>query len=242
MPRTHALQARKGEAATLNVRVTDAERARLARMAKRGGPETTVSDVVREAIARHLAFSSGNSPFLDVFGRVITDLADVEVHPIVVGMWAAAAHGYLTPTERFELVVREDEIDRLRHFLAARGAAEPARPLPFELGRRPWAMHFATTFDGVAANDLPTVRYCWDATWLDVVSLDTLIDHAPQTLPDYVHDALREIKAGTFHLDDGERGLIAWDAVGRFTASGAYSDPLSRPPHRFVDFRLVRDG
>ena len=75
-----------------------------------------------------------------------------------------------------------------------------------------------------------------------MLTLDALIEHSKATLPDYTHDALREVRAGTFHLDDGERGLIAWDAVGRFTASAAYSDPRSRPPHRFVDFRLVKSA
>lgn len=224
----------------VHLRVTDAERARLERMARREGEGTTISDVVRRAIASHLAFSSGRSPFLDVFGRFVTDLTDAGVRPILVGMWAAAAHGYLTPTERFDLVIREGDIAALRAFLAARGMPKPSRALPFEIGRRPWSVHFARELDGVLADELPTTTFKWDATTLDVVTLDALIAHGPRTLPDYVVDALREVKAGTHALDDGERGPIAWDAVGRFTASAAYSDPLSRPPHRFVDFRLVK--
>jgi hypothetical protein len=242
MPRTHALQARPGVATGLHLRITDAERARLERMARREGPGTTVSDIVRRAITSHLAFSSGPSPFLDVFGRVVTDLAAVSVRPILVGMWAAAAHGYLTPTEVFDLVVRDEDVPKLRVFLIARGMPDPDRPLPFEVGRRPWAVRFLTSFGGAPAASLATSAFVWNGTSLDVVTLDGLIEHGQSSLPDFAIDALKEVKAGTHHLDDGERGPIAWDAVGRFTASAAYADPLSRPPHRFVDFRLVKSA
>ena len=240
MPRTHALQSRPGAAAAVHLRITDAERARLVRMARREGPGTTVSDIVRRAITTHLAFSSGRSPFIDVFGHLVTAMTAAGVRPILVGMWAAAAHGYLTPTECFDLVIREGDLPRLRAFLDARGMPEPERPLPFELGRQPWAIRFDSAFGGVPAASLPTITSVWDATPLEVISLDALLELGAEALPDYAIDALREVKAGTHHLDDGERGPIAWDAVGRFTASAFYSDLRSRPPHDFVDFRLVK--
>ena len=238
MPRRHALQARPGASRALHVRVTDAERAGLERVARRTGPTTTVSEIVRRAIETQLSLASGRSAFFKVFARLVEDLADVDVHPILVGTWAAAAHGYLSPAKSFDLVVREKDLPRLLPFLAARGV-DIALLFPFSIGRSPWCVRLATTFDDRAPETLPTQGFSWGVASLEVVTLDGLLAHGASSLPDYVMDALQELKAGTHHLDDGERGVVAWDAVGRLTSSAFYPDRATRAPHKFLDFRLV---
>lgn len=237
VPRTHALQARPGSATILQVRLPDQDRARLERMARREPQRTTVSDVVRQAIQSHLLLSSGRSPFFQIFGHLIEDLADLQIRPILTGMWAAGAHGYLGPAEPFELLIRKADVGPLRRFLRARGLPNPSRSFPFIVGRRPWCVRFDVAYGGVTADKVPTETFSWETTSLEVLALDALIELGNASLPDYVIDGLQAIKDGTFHLDDGERGAVALDAVGRFTASAAYQDPKTHAPYRFIDFR-----
>lgn len=240
MPRSHALQARPGSATGIHVRVPDTQLAQLERVARRSNPAVTVSELVREAITNQLMAASGRSAFFKVFARFVEDLQEVDVRPILVGAWAAAAHGYLTPTESFDLVIREKDIEQLRLFLKARGVRK-VPPFPFRIGRSPWCVTLSRTFGGVVAEELPFETHAWDggATSLDTLTLDALLTLGASELPDYTMDALAQLKAGTHHLDDGERGVVAWDAVGRFTASAAYPDPQARGPYKFIDFREV---
>jgi len=236
MPRRHALQSRPGTARGIHVRLTDDEHRRLARLAKRREAPTTVSAVVRDAIQAHILTSDG-SPFFSVFGRLIEDLANVDVRPILVGSWAAAAHGYISPQSSLELAVRTDELPSLRSFLTARGARSEGS-LPLVFGREPWRVSFASSFGERAAEELPTVAFGWGAASLDTLTLEGLLELGRASLEEHVFDALHELRAGTHHLDDGERGAVAWDAAGRLTASAWYPDPLTRAPFRFIDFRI----
>jgi hypothetical protein len=236
MPRSHGLQARVGVSRNLNVRLTDAEHEGLSRL--RGDRRTTVSAVVREAIHDHLLFRSGDvtSAFFSVFAALIEQLVPAGVHPILAGRWAGVAHGYVHAVPHMQLLVRHDEVPALQRFVAARGGA-PAS-LPFSAGREPWCVHFLSDYGGVGCADLATTPFPCGRVALDVVTLEALLG-LPQVLEDFVVEDLSLLRAGEFDLDDGERGMVAWDLAGRLTASAYYSDPLSREPHRFVDLRLL---
>jgi hypothetical protein len=210
-------------------------------MARRLGPTVTPADVARTALVTHMTMAMSQSPFLMVFGRVLEDLVALSVRPIVVGRWAVAAHGYITPVEGLELAIRRSDVLHLRAYLAFRGSPAADRPLPFTVGHTPWSISFVTAFGGVSADDLPVESHGWGGTNVDVVTLDGLLQLPWSQVAeedDYVRDALQELKAGTHKLDDGERGVIAWDAVARMTCGLHPSDP-GKGKLRFVDFRDV---
>jgi len=226
---------------TIVVEVNEQEAARLLRMARRLGPAITPADVARTALVTHMTMAMSQSPFLMTFGRVLEDLVAMSVHPIVVGRWAVAAHGYLTPIEGgFELAVRQDEVPKLREYLAFKGSPDPHRPLPITVGHLPWSITFATSFGEVAASELPVEWHGWGGTNLEVLALDGLLQQrwSQEVEEDYVSDALRELKEGRHKLDDGERGVIAWDAAARMTCGLHPADP-GMGSLRFVEFREV---
>ena len=237
MPRRHALQSRAGPSRVLNVRLTDFEHDGLARLAtRRAGP--TVSQLVRRAVETHVLVADP-SPFFAVFARVVEDLAQLGVHPVLVGEWAAAAHGALSPSSKFELVVKAADVDALHSYLSARGTRRQARPLPFTVGREPWRIAFRPSYGGVPAEQLPATDVAWGGVGLAVLELGALLELGRSELEEHALDALEQLQAGTYDLDDGERGLVGLDAVGRLTASAWYPDPLTRDPHRFVDCRVL---
>jgi hypothetical protein len=226
---------------SIAVQVNEQEATRLLRMARRLGPTVTPAEVARTALVTHMTMAMSQSPFLMIFGRVLEDLVALGARPIVVDRWAVAAHGYITPVECLELGIRASDVANLRKYLAFRDCPASDRPLPFTVGHVPWSIRFVTGFGGLSADELPVESHGWGGTNVDVVTLDGLLrlpwsEEAEEE--DYVRDAMQELKEGRHKLDDGERGVIAWDAVARMTCGLHPPDP-GMGNLRFVDFRGV---
>jgi hypothetical protein len=195
-----------------------------------------LEDVLREAIQVHAISSDPRqtpSPFFTVFASVLEQMVAVEIRPVVVGRWAAAAHGYVHAIPTLQLAIRPEDEARLHAFVEARGGSP--RALPCAVGVSPWRIEFLPGFGALPTASLPTVQVFTGRVRLDVMTLDALLDQ-PAALETF-EVALQSLRNGTYKNDDGERGVVAWDFTGRLCGGAAKLDPRTEKPRNFVDFR-----
>ena len=236
MPRSHALQPRPGSARPLAVRFTDEQVEGLAHVAKANA--LTPSEVIRDAVDHHVLIRSQPmvSAFWTTYGATLEQLFVAGVRPVVVGLWAAVAHGYVAAAPRMQLVVADEERPNLTAFLDARGVRH--RDLPAAYGVEPWAIEFLPAWAGKSAPSLKTETLHCGRINVAVATLDELIRNIV-LLPSWTHDDLWALKDGTYRNDDGTRGEAAWDYAGRINASAAYASVRSSA-HFFIDFRRMQ--
>jgi hypothetical protein len=193
-------------------------------------------DVLREAIQAHAISSDPRqavSPFFTVFAGVLEQMVAAEIRPIIVGRWAAAAHGYVHAIPSLQLAIRDDDVERMQRFVVARGG--PRSELPFAVGVSPWRIEFLSGFGSLTTSSIPTTEVFTGRVRVDVMTLDALLGQ-PHALETFERD-LQRLRAGTYPNDDGERGLVAWDFTGRLCGGAAKLDERTTKPFNFVDFR-----
>jgi hypothetical protein len=195
-----------------------------------------IADVVLEAIQAHAVSSDprqDTSPFFTVFASVLEQMVAAQIHPVVVGRWAAAAHGYVHGIPSMQLAIRPEDVAQLQAFVAARGA--DAHELPFAVGVSPWRIEFLTGFGDMLTASIPTTPVFTGRARVDVMTLDSLLSQ-PAALETFEVD-LQRLRAGVYKNDDGERGVVAWDFTGRIVGGAAILDPRTAKPCNFVNFR-----
>ena len=233
MSRSHALQARAGSARPLAVRFTDGQLEGLARVAKK--VSLTPSELIRAAVDHQVLIRSQPmvSAFWTTYGATLEQLFVAGVRPVVVGLWAAVAHGYVAAAPRMQLVVADDERPALAAFLDARGVRP--RDLPAAFGVEPWAIEFLPEWAHKGAHAIKTETVHCGRIDVAVAQLDELLRNIV-LLPTWSHEDLWALSDGTYRNDDGSRGEAAWDYAGRMNASAAYSSERGGA-HFFIDFR-----
>lgn len=233
MPRSHALQARAGSARPVAIRFTDEQLAGLAHIAKKGSLSS--SEVVRAAVDHQILIRSqaSVSAFWTTYGTALEQLIVAGVRPIIVGLWAAVAHGYVAAAPRMQLVVADTEREALNAFLSARGVRP--RELPVAYGVEPWVIELLPSWGSKGAQAIKTQTLPCGRVEVAVASLDELLRNITQ-LPAWSHEDLWALKDGSYRNDDGSRGEAAWDYAGRMNASAAYGSAQGSA-HFFIDFR-----
>jgi hypothetical protein len=195
-----------------------------------------VQQALLEAVQSYVVNSDPRqsvSPFFTVFASVIEQMVAADIRPVVVGRWAAAAHGYVHAIPSMQLAIRVDDVERLKLFVVARGG--PRSELPFAVGVSPWRIEFLSGFGNLPTSSIPTIEAFTGRVRVDVMTLDALLAQ-PQALETFERDLVR-VRAGSYPNDDGERGLVAWDFTGRLCGGAAKLDERTTKPFNFVDFR-----
>ena len=233
MPRSHALQPRAGSARPVAVRFTDGQLEGLSYVAKKAS--LSPSEVIRAAVDHQILIRSQTtvSAFWTTYGATLEQLIVAGVRPIVVGLWAAVAHGYVAAAPRMQLVIADDERDALNGFLTARGVRP--RELPAAYGVEPWAIELLPSWGNKAAHVIKTQTLRCGRVDVAVATLDELLRNSA-LLPTWSHEDLWALSDGCYRNDDGSRGEAAWDYAGRMNASAAYGSARGGA-HFFIDFR-----
>jgi len=243
MSRSHALQRRAGNAHPLAVRFSDEQLQDIARLAENTG--RSPSALIRDAVDHHLLIRSQPmvSAFWTSYGTALEQLFVAGIRPVVVGQWAAIAHGYVATAPRMQLVIADNEAPALAAFLEARGARHTS--LPTACGREPWAVEFLSSWGSKPAGAIATQTFRCGRINVAVATLEELL-RSITLMPAWSHEDLWALRDGTYRNDDGSRGEAAWDYAGRMNASATYATPQRGGAHFFIDFRralkLVNDN
>ena len=170
------------------------------------------------------------SAFWPTYAATLEQLHVTGVRPVIVGLWAAIAHGYVVTAPRMQLLVNSADAPRLSAFLEARGARH--REIPVVVGHEPWAVEFLSAWgNGIRSHVVRCGRID-----VAVATLEDLLENIDQ-LPAWSHDDLLALRDGRYRNDDSTRGEAAWDYAGRMNASCAYGTERGGAANFFVDFR-----
>jgi hypothetical protein len=232
MPRTHALQARSGQARPVAVRFTDDQLASVSALADRSS--VSPSTLIRAAVQHDVLTRSPEtvSAFWPTYAATLEHLHIAGVRPVIVGLWAAIAHGYVVTAPRMQLLVSSAEAPRLSTFLESRGARH--RDGPVVVGHEPWAVEFLSAWGTYKRVTSDVVR-CGRID-VAVATLEDVLENIDQ-LPVWSHDDLLALRDGRYRNDDGTRGEAAWDYAGRMNASSVHGTERGGAANFFVDFR-----
>jgi hypothetical protein len=233
MARSHALQPRIGSARPVAVRFTDDQLEGIADVGTKTSQSS--SEVIRSAVEHHVLIRSQPmvSAFWTTYGATLEQLFVAGVRPVVVGLWAAIAHGYVATAPRIQLVVADEERPALAAFLAARGARD--RDLPAAYGIEPWVIEFLPSWASKGAHGIKTQTLRCGRIEVGVATLDELLRNIV-LLPAWSHEDLWALSDGGYRNDDSSRGEAAWDYAGRMNASAASASQRGGA-HFFIDFR-----
>jgi len=233
MPRSHALQPRAGSARPVAVRFTDLQLKGLADVAKKSS--LSPSEVIRTAVEHQILIRSQPtiSAFWTTYGATLEQLIVAGVRPIVVGLWAAVAHGYVAAAPRMQLVIADDERPALDAFLSARRVRP--RELPAAFGVEPWVIELLPSWGDKSAHAIKVQIIQCGRVDVAVATIDELL-RSTALLPEWSREDLWALSDGTYRNDDGSRGEAAWDYAGRMNASAAFRSAKGGA-HFFIDFR-----